>query len=316
MDWMKLTVLTTTIGSDIVSQMLIDAGSAGTVIEDKNDVQLNQRPEGQWDIIDEEIARRIGDDVKVMGFYPMDERASDAAANVRARVRELPELAPGVDLGKLEVSMSTIDDEDWAENWKKSYKPFRLGKHIVIRPGWEEYSPDDGDKVITIDPGMAFGTGTHETTGMCVSLVEEHIQPGMKAMDIGTGTGILAITAAHMGASHVLASDIDPMAVRVAKENVEINGFAGVIDCKAGNLLEVATEAVDVVIANIIADVIIMIAEPVRDFVKPGGVFICSGIAREREDDAIAALKKAGYVSLDIRHQGEWTAIACRKGNE
>ena len=164
-----------------------------------------------------------------------------------------------MELGKLTVTMSTIDDEDWAENWKKSYKPFRLGKHIVIRPGWEEYSPEPDDKIITIDPGMAFGTGTHETTGMCVSLVEEIVKPGMTVIDVGTGTGILAIAAAHMGAKRVLASDIDPMVV------------------------------------------------------KPGGTFICSGIAREREDDAIQALKAAGYPSLDIRHQGEWTAIACRR---
>ncbi len=311
MDWMQITVLTTTIGSELVSQALIDAGSAGTVIEDKNDVALNQRPEGQWDIIDEEIARRIGDDVKVTGFYPMDERASDALAAVRERVSRLPELAPDIDLGKLEVKVSGIDDEDWAENWKKSYKPFRLGEHIVIRPGWEEYDAQPGDKVITIDPGMAFGTGTHETTGMCVRLVERYVKPGDTCMDIGTGTGILAIAAAHMGASHVLASDIDPMAVRVAKENVEINGFSDRIDCKCGDLLDVAKDKADAVTANIIADVIIMLCAPVRAFLKPGGVFICSGIAREREDDTINALKAAGYKRLDVRHEGEWTAIAC-----
>ena len=311
MDWMKITVLTTTIASDMVSETLISAGSAGTVIEDKNDVQLNQRPEGQWDIIDEEIAKRIGDDVKVAGFYPMDERANDTLALVREKVKALPELAPGVDLGKLEVQVSGVDDEDWAENWKKSYKPFRLGQHIVIKPGWEEYSPDDGDKIITIDPGMAFGTGTHETTGMCVALVEEIVKPGYECMDIGTGTGILAITAALQGARHILASDIDPMAVRVAKENVHINNFDSVIDCKAGDLLEVAEGKVDVIIANIIADVIIGICAPVREFIKPGGVFICSGIAREREDDTINALKRAGYARLDVRHNGEWTAIAC-----
>lgn len=313
MDWMKVTVLTTTIGSEIVSQMLIDAGSQGTIIEDKNDVQMNQRPEGQWDIIDEEIARKIGDDVKVSGFYPMDNRAADTLAFVRERARELPQMAPGIDLGKLEVNMSSIDDEDWAESWKSQYKPFRLGKHIVIRPGWEPYDAKEGDKVVTIDPGMAFGTGTHETTGMCVGLVEEYVKPGMNAIDVGTGTGILAIAAAHMGAKPVLASDIDPMAVRVAKENIEINGFSEVIEAKVGNLLEVATEQADVVIANIIADVIIMIAQPVREFVKPGGVFICSGIAREREDEVIEALKKAGYGALDKRNQGEWTAIACQR---
>lgn len=311
MDWMKITVLTTTIGSDMVSELLLEAGSEGTVIEDKNDVALNQRPEGQWDIIDEEIGRRIGDDVKVAGFYPMDEKANDTLAMVREKVARLPFIAPGVDLGKLEVQVSGLENEDWAENWKKSYKPFRLGRHIVIKPGWEEYSPDTGDKIITIDPGLAFGTGTHETTGMCVALVEENVRPGMTAMDIGTGTGILAIAAAHMGAKSVLASDIDEMAVKVAKENVEINGFSDVITCKAGNLLEVAEGPVDVVIANIIADVIINICGEVRQFVKPGGVFICSGIAQDREEDVVTALKKAGYGKLDIRRNGEWVAIAC-----
>lgn len=313
MDWMKLTVLTTTIASEIVSQMLIEAGSQGTIIEDKNDVQMNQRPEGQWDIIDEEIARRIGDDVKVTGFYPMDNRAPDTLSYVKDRVRELPGIAPDVDFGKLTVSMSTIDDEDWAENWKSQYKPFRLGKHIVIRPGWEAYDAEPEDKVVTIDPGMAFGTGTHETTGMCVSLVEEYVKPGMDVIDVGTGTGILAIAAAHMGAKHVLASDIDPMAVRVAAENIEINGFKDVIEAREGDLLEAADTTADVVIANIIADVIIMISSPVRAVVREGGVFICSGIAKERQDEVIEAIKKAGYGKLDIRNDGEWTAIACQR---
>ncbi len=312
MDWMKVTVLTTTIASDIVSEALISAGSAGTVIEDKNDVSLNQRPEGQWDIIDEEIARRMGDDVKVTGFYPLDERASDALNAVRDKMRLLPGLCPGVELGRLSVEASTIDDEDWAENWKKSYKPFRLGKTIVIKPGWETYEPQAGDRIITIDPGMAFGTGTHETTGMCVALAEEYVKPGMNVMDIGTGTGILAITAAHMGASEVLASDIDPMAVRVARENVRINGFDGVITCVCGDLMEKARGKADVIIANIIADVIIGICAPAKALLNPGGVFICSGIAREREGDTLEALKNAGYTLFDIRHEGEWTAIACR----
>lgn len=313
MDWMKLTVLTTTIGSEIVSQMLIDAGSQGTIIEDKNDVQMNQRPEGQWDIIDEEIARRIGDDVKVSGFYPMDNRATDTLAFVKERARELTSIAPGIELGKLTVSMSSIDDEDWAESWKSQYKPFRLGKHIVIRPGWEAYDAEPDDKVVTIDPGMAFGTGTHETTGMCVSLVEEYVKSGMDVIDVGTGTGILAIAAAHMGAKHVLASDIDPMAVRVARENIEINGFSHVIEAKEGDLLEACESDANVVIANIIADVIIHICAPVRALIREGGVFICSGIAREREDEVIEAIRKAGYGKLDIRNDGEWTAIACQR---
>ncbi len=313
MNWIKATVLTTTIGSDIVSQALIDAGSAGTVIEDKNDIALNQRPEGQWDIIDEAIAKNMSDDVKVSGFYPLDDRTADSIARLREKVSGLRSLAPDVDLGKLDISTSTLDDEDWAESWKKEYKGFRLGKSIVIRPSWVEYTPEPGDKIVSIDPGMAFGTGTHETTGMCVSLIEENVRPGMTCLDIGTGTGILAITCAHMGAERVIAGDIDPVAVRVARENVSINGFDSVIECREGDLLSVADITADVVIANIIADVIINIAKPVTGFIKNGGTFICSGIAKDRENDVIEALKAAEFTSIDVRNMGEWTAIACKK---
>ena len=313
MDWTEITVLTTTEAADLVSQVLMDAGSAGVMIEDKNDVALNQRPEGQWDIIDEEIARRIGDDVKVTGYYPVDARLGDAVAAIEAGLRRLPTLGLDFPLGKLEVRRNTIDEEDWAENWKKEYKPFRLGEHMVIKPGWEHVDVQPGAKVSEIDPGMAFGTGTHETTGMCVKLVEKYVKPGDKAIDIGTGTGILAIAAAHMGAKHVLATDLDAVAVRVAAENVKINGFEGVIDVRCGDLLEVVDEQADVVIANIIADVIIMLAAPVRQRIVDGGVFICSGIAVNRLEDVLAALNAAGYQVLDTLIEGEWAAVASRK---
>ncbi len=309
MEWLEYTVLTTTEASDMVSNLLIEAGSKGVMIEDKNDVQLNQRPEGQWDIIDEEIARKMGDDVKVTGYYPVDERIADTIAHVEAELKRLRALELGFAAGKLTASTNAVDEEDWAESWKKSYKPFRLGRHMVVKPGWESFDAQPGDQIIEIDPGMAFGTGTHETTGLCVELVEERVKPGMDVIDIGTGTGILAIAAAHMGA-RVLATDLDPIAVRVAGENVKINGFQDVIRTRAGDLLEAVDETADIVIANIIADVIRMLAAPVRAHIRPGGTFICSGIARERKNEVIEALEQAGYRNLDVRDRGEWSAIA------
>ena len=313
MDWMECTVLTTTEASDLVSQILMDAGSAGTMIEDKNDVAANQRPEGQWDIIDEEIARRIGEDVRVTGYFQADETLRDRIAGIQAELRRVAAADLGMNLGKGEVLTKGFDAEDWAESWKKAYKPIRLGTHMVIKPGWETYEAQPGDHIIEIDPGMAFGTGTHETTGMCVALIEKYVKPGQRVIDIGTGSGILAIAAAHMGAKAVLATDLDAVAVRVAADNVSINGFEDVIETRCGDLLDAVDAVGDVVIANIIADVIIMLAKPVREHVEEGGLFICSGIANDRRDEVLAALKDADYQVLDVVEKGEWTAIASRK---
>ena len=313
MDWMEITVLTSTAGADMVSQILMDAGSSGTMIEDRNDVALNQRPEGQWDIIDEEIARRIGDDVKVTGYYEVDAGLNDRVRFVEGEIRRVKGMDLGFDAGKLEILQQTFAEEDWAENWKKAFKPLRLGSHMLVKPGWADCEVLPGDRVIEIDPGMAFGTGTHETTGMCVELVEKYVSPGVNAIDVGTGTGILAIAAAHMGARDVLAIDIDRVAVRVAKENVRINGFEGIIRCQAGDLLENVDEVADVVIANIIADVIIAIAAPVKAHIRAGGVFICSGISAERRQDVLDALKAAGYEVLDVCDRGGWCAMAARR---
>ena len=312
-NWMEIKVLTTTQAADLISEILLEAGSEGTMIEDRNDVAANQRPEGQWDIIDEAIAERIGDDVKVTGYFPIDGHLNDVIAQIQSELRRLRALELDFDLGKLEVITQGFENEDWSESWKKAFKPIRLGEHFVIRPGWAEFDPLPGDKVIEIDPGLAFGTGTHETTGMCTALVEKYVRPGQRVIDIGTGSGILAIAAAHMGADEVLATDLDPVAVRVAAENAGINGFGDRISCRCGDLLDVVDVSGDVVIANIIADVIIMLAKPVRARIADGGLFICSGIAVDRRDDVIRALNEADYEILDEPVKGEWAAFAARK---
>ncbi len=311
MKYITVSVLTTTEGADAVSELLMEAGSTGAQIEDRNDIQLNQRPEGQWDIIDPAIAERMGADVKVTGFFDGD--ALDAVADVRARIEALKALDTGLELGKLEVTAESREGEDWAESWKSQYGAFRLGEHIVVAPSWTEAELGPGDKRIEIDPGMAFGTGTHETTGLCAALIEQYVRPGDRVIDVGTGSGILAICARHMGAVSVLATDIDPVAVRVAAENVRVNGMQAHIRTMQGDLLACVDEVCDVLIANIIADVICMICAPVRDHIADGGLFICSGIAQDRKQDVLAALTASGYRDMDIRDKGEWCAMACRK---
>lgn len=313
MDWISMTVRTTTEGAEAVSAMFMELGIMGAMIEDKSDVAVNQRPSGFWDILGEELAARMEDDVKVTVYIAADERAQDTVAQTRQELARLKGMDLGFDAGKLTLEVGSLDDEDWAENWKSRYKPFRLGQHFVVKPTWEHFDAQSGDKIIEIDPGMAFGSGTHETTGMCVALLEENVKPGMTVIDVGTGTGILAIAAAQMGARDVLATDLDPMATRVATENVALNHLSDTVRTACGDLLEAVEETADIVVANIIADVICMMAEPVRAHIVPGGLFICSGIARERKDEVLDALNAAGYVDLDIRDQGEWTAIAARR---
>ena len=315
MDWISMKVRTTTEGAEAVSAMFMELGIMGAMIEDKADVAVNQRPSGFWDILGDEIAARMEDDVKVTVYIAADERAQDTVAHVRQELNRLSRMDLGFDPGKLTLEVGSVDDEDWAENWKSRYKPFRLGRHFIVKPTWEHFDAEPEDKIIEIDPGMAFGSGTHETTGMCVALLEENVRPGMTVIDVGTGTGILAIAAAKMGARDVLATDLDPMATRVATENVALNHLSDTVRTACGDLLESVDETADIVVANIIADVICMMAATVRSHIVPGGLFICSGIARERKDEVLSALNEAGYTDLDIRDKGEWTAIAARRDN-
>ena len=310
MEWIELIVHTATPGTDAVSEILMEAGATGTMIEDRADIPDPSKPHGIWEIIDPSLPDSMPEDVLVHAWYTPDASFPGLMHSIRGRLSALP---AGEDFGTLALETHSVDDGNWLEVWKRFYKPFHAGKHLVVKPTWEAYEPEEGDRIIEMDPGMAFGSGTHETTGMCLALLEETLQGGESVIDVGTGSGILAIGAALCGADRVLAIDIDPDAVRVARENVDHNRVGEIVRVQKGNLLDRVDEICDLCVANIISDVIISFAAPLREHIRPGGLFLCSGIVSSRAEEVRQALLAADYEILRQEQKGEWTAFLSRR---
>ena len=311
MDYVELIVHTTTAGSDAVSDVMMEAGASGTMIEDKADIPDPSKPHGIWEIIDPKLLESMPEDVLVHAWFEENPALPSLIENITGRLSQLHDTAENI--GSLRVETRSVNDKSWADVWKKYFKPFYAGQHLVVKPTWEPFDPAPGDRVIEIDPGMAFGSGTHETTGMCLSVLEENIRGGEEIIDVGTGSGILAIGAALLGAGHVLAVDIDPDAVKVAAENVANNHVQDIVTVQQGNLLEKVDAVCDICVANIISDIIISFAAPLMSHIRPGGLFICSGIVSMRADEVAQALLDAGYEILHKYTRGEWTAFLSRR---
>ena len=305
MDYTEVTISTTTQGSELISDLLMRLGAAGTQILDRADLPDPAKPTAMWELMDQSVIDAMPEDVQVKAWF--DEQSLKA---ILAPLREQLALLKGPGMGTLALTMQGVKEEDWSENWKQYYKPFRIGEHMVVKPTWEPWDEKPGDLIIEIDPGMAFGTGTHETTAMCVQLIEKYYSGGA-LLDVGTGSGILAIAAARLGATGIVAVDIDPDAVRVAQENVAHNGLSDAIDVRRGDLLQGLSQRFDFAVANILAPVICMLAAPLKAHLTPGGRFICSGVIAEAEADVNAALLAAGYVIDEITRKGDWVAFAC-----
>ena len=304
-NWTELKIKVSAPQADIAGAIANMVVPYGIYMEDYSHLEEEALEIAHIDLIDEELLQKDREHAIIHIYISPEANPAEAVSFLEERFQA--ENIP------YEIDRDSCVEEDWINNWKKYFHPIPVGEKLLIRPLWEEDYDAQGRMVLHLEPGLAFGTGTHETTGMCVRLVEEHVRPGQKVIDLGTGTGILAIAAAHMGARDVLAIDLDAVAVRVAKENVENNGFAGIIRVQQGDLLDHVDEAADVVVANIIADVIIALCGPVKRHILPGGLFICSGIAREKKGEVVAALEAAGYQNLEILDDGEWTAIAAKR---
>ncbi len=312
MNWCEVIVHTTSAGSDVVSDWLIRFGAAGTEIVDRADVPDPAKPGVYWELYDPKMLAAMPEDVLVKGWFAQNEQTRDMLTNLRAQLAELANGDGSVDFGTLTMEILNVADEDWAENWKRYYKPFRIGSRLVVKPSWEAFDPAPDDLVVELDPGMAFGTGTHETTNMCMELLETFLRPGDRVMDVGTGSGILAIAAARLGAQNVLAVDIDPDAVKVARENVEHNGVSRQVRVVQGDLVKSEAMPCELAVANIVADAICMLCGPLKRHLVAGGLLICSGIIRERENDVLTAVQSEGYAVVKRAMRGEWVALCLR----
>jgi ribosomal protein L11 methyltransferase len=305
--WIEVTITTSHEAVEAVSAKLYDLGVAGVAIEDPKDIiESNTNPK-EWDYVEERLLPEDTGEAKVKGYFIYTNNLEYIISNIKSSVDRLEEF--GLKKGKGEVTTKEVKEQDWANTWKQYYKPFRIGDHIVIKPTWEDYLEKEDDIVIELDPGMAFGTGDHETTKMCILLLSEYVKKNSNVFDIGCGSGILSIAASKLGAENVIGVDIDDVAVKAARENVSISGLNN-IDIRKGNLTDVIEGKADVIVANIIADAIINLCKDVPKLLKKDGVFIASGIIKDRLQDVEDVLSKNGFDIVKNMEMGEWAAIA------
>ena len=316
MKWKQFRLKTTTQAEDIVSSMLADLGIEGVQIEDK--IPLTEQDKEQMFV---DILPDIPDDdgTAYLTFY-LDEEEDVAPVLMNVR-KELEDTRAFLDVGECTIEESETEDVDWVNNWKQYFHQFYIDDILVI-PSWENVKPEDSDKmVIHIDPGTAFGTGMHETTQLCIRALKKYVTSETEILDVGCGSGILGMLALKFGAKHSLGTDLDPCAIDATHENMEVNGIRkDQYEVMIGNIIDdkavqdaVGYEKYDIVAANILADVLVPLTPVIIHQMKPGAVYITSGIIEDKENVVVEAVKAAGLELLEVNHQGEWVSVVARK---
>lgn len=316
MKWNKFRLVTTTEAEDIICSALMDLGIQGVEIEDK--VPLTQSDKAQM-FVDIMPEIDVDDGVAYINFYLEEEEDKDA---VLLSVREeLEDIATYVNIGAATIEESQTEDVDWVNNWKKYFHQFTVGDVLIV-PSWEEVEPGNEDKlIIHIDPGTAFGTGLHETTQLCIKQLKKHVTPDTTILDVGCGSGILGMLALKFGARYSVGTDLDPCAIGATHENMETNGITKEqYEVMIGNIIDdkdiqdaVGYEKYDIVAANILADVLVPLTPVIVNQMKPGAIYITSGIIDDKEEVVVEAVKAAGLEVLEVTYQGEWVSVTAKK---
>ena len=314
MNWTEVKIYTTTAGIDPLTGSMLDLGLQGFMIEDAQDFdEFLHDTTPHWDYVDQAVMEKMKDCETCVTIYVADNpQGMEELMQVRQILARLKAQDPDGKYGRLELEMKDVDEEDWSNAWKKYYHPVQVGEHLLVCPSWEAYDRQPDDVVLTLNPGMAFGTGTHDTTRLCMELLEKYITPQDTVLDVGCGSGILAITAALLGANKIIGCDIDEVAVKVAGENAALNGVQDRIAFHQGDLTSQVEGSFQIICANIVADVIIRLSEDVGRYLAKDGIFITSGIIDTREQDVLNALEQNGFQVIERRTSGGWVALACK----
>ena len=307
--WIEVRVITKSEALEPISGIFYSLDCKGVAIEDPEDILGREQGPLTWDFADINVLEHKGKVAVVKAYFAEEDNIEDVLAYVNERLVELKEM--GLDLGEAKVEHEKMHEEDWANTWKQYYKPSKAGEKIVVKPIWEEYEAKDNELVVDLDPGMAFGTGTHETTRMCIQALERYVKEESTVFDVGCGSGILAIAAAKLGAKLAVGVDLDPVAVESSKENVTYNKLNN-IEILEGNLVEVIDGKADVVVANILAEIICILADDVKRVLKEGGTFITSGIIHDRVDMVCEKLEATGFEVVEKNRDGEWNCIVAK----
>lgn len=317
MNWTEVNIYTTTEGVDILCASLMDIGIKGFVVKDSSDFkEFLENKDGKWDYIDDDLMNLSNCETCLTVYLPDNSQGMEMMISLRALLKQIKSNDDNNMFGRLELELLQVKEEDWANNWKQYFKPLKVGKKLLVKPSWEECSNNDERVVLEIDPASSFGTGQHNTTKLCLELLEESLNSGDRVLDLGCGSGILSIGAMLLGASEITAVDIEQNAVETAIENAGKNNipedkytaYCGDI-ISDHELCEKIGSGYDLITANIVADVLIAMSDLFRQKLKNNGILIISGIITERKDEVVNAVVDSGFEVIETAEGEGWAAV-------
>ncbi|MBP0960418.1 MAG: 50S ribosomal protein L11 methyltransferase [Oscillospiraceae bacterium] len=321
MNWTELCIFTSTEGSDILCGCLLGIGINGFVVRDSKDFEeFLENKTGNWDYIDDDLMNLKDCETSVTVYLPDNAQGKEMFDSIKSELSRLREIDEENLFGRLEYEFKNVCEEDWANNWKQYFKPLCVGDKLLIKPSWEEAPANDSRIILEIDPASSFGTGQHNTTQLCLELLEKNINGNEKVLDLGCGSGILSIAAILLGAEYCTAVDIDQNSVKIAKENAEKNNIPEEkYTAYCGNvitddeLVKTIGNGYKIVVANIVADVLIGMSDLFSDFLTDDGILIMSGIIVERKDEVIEAVENQGFKVISVAEKDGWAAVSMKK---